>query len=197
MDNPDTYGGPIFVPETDADEKGITTARAAEILAEPGLPLRKAKDFWRNCATAGLVHPYTRLRSGTKPYLYRADQLVIAGVLQRVAEAGLADGRLRHKVSHTLHAWNADDKPEGGPRSPAMWVLVAYAAGLRGFSFEIRSCRHAERGTFDYACRLRHASAGQGTNFHLDPIEWPVRSAWVTDVDSVLAHLIREREIAN
>ncbi|MDJ0630790.1 MAG: hypothetical protein QNJ44_21215 [Rhodobacter sp.] len=209
MSEHDAYGGPFFVPEIDADQKGITTDAAARALAEPGLPLNKASVFFRNCATNGLVHPYTRLRTGLKPYLYRADQLLIAAVLHRVAEAAFSDKSLRQKVSHTLNAWNADDLSlteeairEGNaehfaPRSPAAFALYSFLHGKRGFSFEIRTCRQMDRGTLTFDCRLGRQDTEGVTRFRLDPEQYSVRSAFVTSVDDILIHLTREREIAN
>lgn len=209
MTGEENYGGALYVPWADADTKGITTETAAQALAEAGLPVSKASAYFRNCAATGLVHPYTRLRTGKKPYLYRADQLVIASILHRVAEAAIGDKRLRHRVSTTLNAWNLHDlgfseediaagnTASDRPRSPAAWALFEYMQGQRGFSFEIRTCRNSERGTLDFDCRLTHAPNGKGTNFRLDPADWLVRSAFVTDVDNVLAHLTRPREVAN
>lgn len=141
------------------------------------------------------MHPYGKERSGTKSYLYRADQAVIAAVLHRVAEAAIGDNRLRHKISNTLHMWDASELTPDAPRSPAMWALVEYLNGKRGFAFEIRTTRN-ERGTVDYDCRLRHAESATGTNFRLAD-NWHVRSAFVLHMDDVLAHLTRARELAN
>ena len=195
MAETEIYGGAQFVQNVNADTRGITTELAGRALAEPGFPLAKASVFFRNCAAAGLVHPYTRLQAGKKPYLFRSDQLVIAAVLHRVAEASIADNRLRHKISNTLHMWDANELTPDAPRSPAIWALVEYLNGKRGFSFEIRTYRN-ERGTVDYECRLRHAESKQGTNFRLDD-NWHVRSAFVLHMDDVLAHLTRSRELAN
>lgn len=209
MSEPETYGGPFFAPEIEADQKGITTEAAARALAEPGLPLNKASVFFRNCATSGLVHPYTRLRTGLKPYLYRADQLLIAGVLHRVAEAAFADKSLRHKVSLTLNAWDAVDlglteeairegKAEHfAPRSPVAFALYSFLHGKRGFSFEIRTCRHIEKGTLAFDCRLGLEGTPGVTKFQLPPEDYTVRSAFVTSVDDILTHLTRKREVPN
>lgn len=199
MTSENEYGGALFVPWVDADMKGITTDAAARALAQAGLPLRKASEFFRNCAAAGLIHPYTRLRTGKKPYLYRADQLVIAAVLHRVAEAAIGDRGLRYRVSTTLNAWDRDDISEtfDGPRSPAAWAVYEYLQGKRGFSFELRTLRHREKGSLDFACRLARAETNEGTNFRRDPETWEVRSAWVTSIDDILSHLTRPREVAN
>lgn len=209
MTEPETYGGAYFVPEIEAEQKSITTEAAARALAEPGLPLDKASVFFRNCAAAGLVHPYTRLRSGLKSYLYRADQVLVAAILHRVAEAAFADKSLRQKVSLTLNSWFADDlgmteeairegKTEhSAPRRPVALVLYEYMQGKHGFTFEIRTCRHVETGTLAFDCRLGREGGQPVTSFRLSPDDYVVRSAFVTSVDDVLAHLTRKRELAN
>lgn len=67
MDQQETYGGAAFVPTVDNETGKITTDQAARVLAEPGFPLKSASVFFRNCARDGLVHPYSRQKTGKMP----------------------------------------------------------------------------------------------------------------------------------
>lgn len=197
------YGGPFHVPEVDADEKRITTDKAARALAEAGLPIDKASVYFRNLTRAGLVHPYSRQKTGKKAYYFKPDQVLIAAVLWRLSEAGLSGEELRRTASRAMHTWRAEDlgmskeDVRAGafppvPSSPALATLGAYLDGKRGFAFQLFTQRNRKSGDLWQAARIGdgHLSLQQGE-------DWEVRSAFTLDLDNVLAHLTRPKERAN
>ncbi|APZ54100.1 hypothetical protein [Salipiger abyssi] len=206
------YGGFLHVPEVDADEAKITTDKAARSLAEAGLPVDKASVYFRNLTRAGLVHPYSRQKTGKKAYYFKPDQIVIAAVLWRMAEAGIAGEELRkaasQAASRAMSTWRAEDlgmtqeDMQAGrfplvPSSPALAALVAYIQGRRGFSFELMTQRNRKTGDLWHSARIGNANGGF-TNFTLQKHDdWENRSVFALDLDNVLAHLTRPREVAN
>jgi hypothetical protein len=214
MTENETYGGPLFVPEIDADASKIQTDQAARILAEPGFPITRASAYFRNLAAAGLIHPYSRQPSGKRAYYFRPDQLVIAAVLSRMSEAGIAGEKQRHSASLALSAWNDKDlaqmkeesplsEIEGVPRSPAMWALVEHMSGKRNLSFEQVTLHSNKSGQKTYSSRVRSIDPrikddkGKGTNFISQPEGWVRRSVFALDLSDVLSHLTRAREVEN
>ena len=203
----DEYGGPLFVPEVDPDETKLTTEKAARSLEEAGFPFANASNYFRNLSRAGLVHPYSRQKTGKKAYYFKPDQIVIAAVLWRLSEAGLSGEDLRRTVSRALHSWRLEDlglTPEEYrsaerppiPSSPALAALVEYLEGRRGFSFELMAQRNRKTGDLWQAARIGNAN-GNFTNFDLQKgDDWETRSIFALDLDNVLAHLTRPREEA-
>ncbi len=197
------YDGPFNVSEVDPDETKITTEKAARSLAEAGLPAAKASVYFRNLMRDGLVHPYSRQKSGKKAFYFKPDQIVIAAVLWRLSEAGLSGEDLRRTVSRALHTWRLEDlgmtpeefaSPERPPipTSPALATLVAYIDGKRDTAFQLFTQRNRKTGD-----TWQDARIGEGHVILQKGDDWEVRSVFTLDMDLVFAHLTRPRETAN
>ena len=199
----DEYGGPLFVPEVDPDEKKLTTEKVARSLEEAGFPFSNASNYFRNLSRAGLVHPYSRQKTGKKAYYFKPDQIVIAAVLWRLSEAGLSGEELRRTVSRALNSWRLEDlgmTPEEYrsterppiPSSPALAALVAYLDGKRDFAFQVFTQRNRKTGE-----TWQDARIGEGHVTLQKGEDWETRSVFTLDMDLVFAHLTRPREEAH
>lgn len=192
------YGGPFIIPAEAPDEMGVTTEQAARALAHAGFDAKQASAFFRNRVLAGQVKPYGRRTSDKrKPYLFRADKILVAAILHRLAESGLTGDPLQ-EAHRVLSAWNKDDVPNPPAPTPASWVFRAYMAGQRNFGFELITVRNTQfRGDVKFAARVRQydpdTKEAVGTSFLMPGPTWERRSVWATDLDPILAHITRNK----
>lgn len=207
MPKNESYGGPKFVPEINADVGKIQTDQAARTLAEPGFPIDRASAYFRNLMAAGLIHPYSRQPNGKRAYYFRPDQLVVAAILNRMSDAGIAGEKQRHAASLALQSWRNEDLKrteadiQSGallsvPRSPAMWALIQHIQGVDGLNFEMLTWHNPKTGQKRFSARVRNID-GNGTNFLVPGENWVRRSVFAIALDDVLAHLTRAREVEN
>lgn len=199
------YGGAFFVPAETPDQLGVTTEQAARALAHAGLDVKQASAFFRNRVLAGQVIPYGRSTTDKrKPYLFRADQVLVAAVLHRLAECGLTGDPL-HSAFLALNVWDANDrasltKPEEAAQRPAGHVMRLFLSGVRNFGFEVITLRNTTgRGDVKFSARLRQfdpeTGESGGTSFRLPGPNWQRRSVWATDLDPIMAHITREKAL--
>jgi hypothetical protein len=174
----ESYPGPFVVDDTTVpDAKGITKALAARALAEPGFEYDKAVVWWKNTVARGLLHPYRRQVSASRPhFLYRFDQVFIAAVLHRMSQADLDAGK---------------PVPTPNVRNPASWVIANYTRGWRGFDFEFATFRHKDSGQSLTMGRVHHRETASGTDWHLGK-DWTRRSVWALELDPIMEHLTRD-----
>lgn len=197
------YGGPFYIPDAPADEKGLRVSDIARALAEPGFDIRQASTFIHTLLAAGRIRPYGRTRADKRQaHLFRADQVLIAAIQHRMIEAGIVAGPALQAATLSLDSWNDADLPPDGERpapNPAAWVMRGYLSGFRDFGFEMIAVRNVGtedkpgRGQLVHRARVRHLPSNSGTSFHMPGHGWVRRSVFALDLDVILGHITREK----
>lgn len=192
------YGGALFVPAEAPDERGVTTEQAARALAHAGFDTKQATAFFRNRLMAGQIKPSGRSKTDKrKPYLFRAEQILVAAILHRLAESGLTGDPLQ-EAHRVLSSWNKDEVPNPPAPTPASWVFRGYLEGHRNFGFELITVRNTQfRGDVKFSARVRQynpeTKESVGTLFLDRGPTWERRSVWATDLDPIMAHITRNK----
>ncbi|MBR9893819.1 hypothetical protein GYB14_19160 [bacterium] len=141
MKDAEEWFGGFTVPKKVRRNTGglMTIADLAEVVTPPGKDKAKVADQLRWYLRQGYLTPVAQEEEGRKAFLFLPDQALVAEVLFRMTEFGIADTEAGLAANHAFNVWREDDLPEGQPphHSPGIMVIRDYEAGHRDWSFEL------------------------------------------------------------
>ncbi|MEM6890264.1 MAG: hypothetical protein AAF636_19335 [Pseudomonadota bacterium] len=174
----ETYGG-FNVPKNVRRNPGglLTVAEITEAVAWPGADKTKLANLLRWYVRQGYMFAFAKEAEGRKSYLFLPDQVLVADVLLRMREFGVAHGEGDPKapsnptftVWQAFSVWKTDlDYPGDKPPhvSPGMMVIEEYEQGQRDWTFELWSFLNPKTGEVRFESRLAANVRKLGTDLY-------------------------------
>lgn len=173
----ETYGG-FNVPKKVRRNPGglLTIAEIAEIVAWPGADKPKLANLLRWYVRQGYFFAFAKETEGRKSNLFLPDQVLVAEVLLRLREFGIAhtEGSPKNPANSTFAVWQAfsvwKDREYPGDEpphvSPGMMVIEDYEQGERDWTFELWSYLNPTTGEVRFEGRLAANLRKLGTDLN-------------------------------
>ena len=136
----ENYGGPFMLKQVRKNPgQYIDIGTMADTLLYPGQDKRKLSDKLRWFMKNGWLTPVARETHGKQSHLFTPDQYLVADVLLRMADFGIANPNASQAARLALDHWKQADIPDitQVSDSPAMEVIRDYEAGHRDWTFEL------------------------------------------------------------
>ncbi|WP_417809942.1 hypothetical protein [Thioclava sp.] len=188
-DKPETYGG-ANIPKTvrKAPKDLLTIGQIADIVTPTGVDKKHRTDLLRWYRTQGYLNAVARESEGRKSYLYLPDQILLAEILFRMGEFGIASKDAANAARLAISHWNEDDFEDEAPAlTPGMSVIRDYEAGERDWTFELWSFVHPKNGRVAFEGRIAANQRGQGTGLLMTRnAPYEVRAVLAVDLIDVL-----------
>lgn len=189
-EEPETYGGANIPKRVRKAPKDLfTIGQIAEIVTPTGADKKHRSDLLRWYRTQGYLNAVARESAGRQSFLYLPDQILLAEILFRMGEFGIASKDAANAARLAISHWNEADLPDGEKPalSPGMHVIREYEAGVRDWTFELWSFVHPKKGWVAFEGRIAANQRGEGTvllNAQNSPYE--VRAVFAVDLIGVL-----------
>jgi hypothetical protein len=183
------YGGPHLIKEVRKNPGDLLEiGKIAEAVSYPGENKKRVADRLRWYMNQGYLTPVARETMGRKAWLFLPSECLVAELLARLNEFGVAEKKAAQAVTIALSHWRKDDCPEGKPHvSPGMHVIKQYEDGHRDWNFELWLFSNPQTGKTHFEGRIAANQRQEGTTLTFTANkEYEARGVFAVDLVQVL-----------
>ncbi|MEC5383398.1 hypothetical protein VSX64_21615 [Aurantimonas sp. C2-6-R+9] len=178
----------IFMPREVRKNPGdlLTVGDIAKALTPTGRDLEKIVGLVRHYHKQSYLKPVAKETEGRQSFLYLPDQCLVAEMLIRMGEMGVADTDSALAVSRLFNVWRRDDYEGSKPPAPTpgMHIIRQYEQGARDWYAELWVL--ARNGRLTKTGRLHAIERGEATAWEYTVGDYEKRSYFSVDLTGVL-----------
>lgn len=180
----------IYMPREVRKNPGdlLTVGDIAKALTPTGRDIEKVVSLLRHYHKQSYLKPVARETEGRQSFLYQPDQCLVAEMLIRMGEIGVADTDSGLAIGRVFNAWRPDDYEGDRPprHTPGMHVLRQYEEGARDWYCELWVLARKDSGRLVKTARLHAVERGEATAWEYPMEKYEKRSFFSVDLTGVL-----------